>query len=108
MFWSFFKATQFSRFAEALILSIYESNELHLKTQARYFQKAASEDEDVSSVLAMVEAVVTGSWDKLVEQCVLDNWREVLAALVTYADSCTKQVGNRGVIWLPDFISFIM
>ena len=107
MFWSFFKATQFSRFAEALILSIYESNELHLKTQARYFQKAASEDKDVRSVFAMVEAVVTGSWDKLVEQCVLDNWREVLAALVTYTDSFSIQVGNRGVFG-QQILSLIM
>jgi len=80
-----------NRFAEALILSIRGGQELLLKTRARYFQKAASEDKDVSSV-ALVEAVAMGSWEKLVEHCGLDSWREVLAALVTYTDSNTKQV----------------
>merc|ERR1711892_592540 len=72
------------------IMSIRGGQELLLKTQARYFQKAAGEDTDVSSV-ALIEAVAMGSWDKLVEHCGLDSWREVLAALVTYTDSATKQ-----------------
>ena len=80
-----------SRFAEALIMSIRGGQELLLKTQARYFQQAAGEGKDVSSV-ALIEAVAMGSWDKMVQHCGLDSWREVLAALVTYTDSTTKQV----------------
>jgi len=79
-----------NRFAEALILSIRGGQDLLLKTRARYFQKAAGEGTDVSSV-ALIEAVAMGSWDKLVEHCGLDSWREVLAALVTYTDTDTKQ-----------------
>ena len=100
----------YCRFAEALILSIRGGQELLLKTQARYFQKAAGEDTDVSSV-ALIEAVAMGSWDKLVEHCGLDSWREVLAALVTYTDSATKQVRRLLVksevgtdIISPDFV----
>ena len=69
--------------------------ELLLKTQARYFQQAATEEQDVGCV-ALIEAVAMGSWDKLVEHCVLESWREVLAALVTYTDSGTKEVGLTG------------
>merc|ERR550519_1701067 len=79
------------RFAEAMILSIRGGQELLLKTQARYFQQAALEDQEIGSV-ALLEAVSMGSWDKLVDNCGLDSWKEVLAALVTYSDSATKQV----------------
>jgi len=79
-----------NRFAEALILSNRGGQELLLKTQARYFQQAAGEGKDVSSV-ALIEAVAMGSWDKMVQHCDLDSWREVLAALVTYTDTNTKQ-----------------
>ena len=72
-------------------MSIRGGQELLLKTQARYFQKAAGEESDVSSV-ALIEALAMGSWDKLVEHCGLESWREVLASLVTYTDSATKQV----------------
>ena len=84
-----------SRFAEALILSIRGGQELLLKTQARYFQQAAGEGKDVSSV-ALIEAVAMGSWEKMVQHCDLDSWREVLAALVTYTDANTKQVSRCG------------
>ena len=61
------------------------------ENQARYFQQAAGEGNGVSSV-TLIEAVAMGSWDKMVQHCGLDSWREVLAALVTYTDSTTKQV----------------
>ena len=80
-----------NRFAEALIMSIRGGQELLLKTRARYFQQAAGEGKDVSSV-ALIEAVAMGSWDKMVQHCGLDSWREVLAALVTYTDTTTKLV----------------
>ena len=78
-----------------------------MKTQALYFQKAASEDKDVSSV-ALVEAVAMGSWEKLVEHCGLDSWREVLAALVTYTDSATKQVANPDLVGLVDLFCSVV
>jgi len=79
-----------NRFAEALILAIRGGQELLLKTRTQYFQKASSENSDQSSI-ALIEAVSLGSWEKLVENCNLDCWREVLAALVTYTDANTKQ-----------------
>jgi len=79
-----------NRFAEALILSIRGGQDLLLRTRARYFQQAAGSGADVSSV-ALIEAVAMGSWAKVVEHCVLSSWREVLAALVTYTDTETKQ-----------------
>jgi len=80
-----------NRFAEALILSIRGGQDLLLKTQARYFQHAANKEIEVGSV-ALIEAVSMGSWEKLVGHCSLESWKEVLAALVTYTDSNTKQV----------------
>jgi len=82
-------AIQQNSFAEALILSIRGGQELFLKTQARYFQKAAVEEKAGS--VALIEAVSMGSWEKLAEHCSLESWKEVLAALVTYTDSATKQ-----------------
>ena len=35
--------------------------------------------------LQLMSAIVNRDWTQLVRVCCLDNWREVLAALVTYA-----------------------
>ena len=78
-----------NRFAEALILSIRGGQELWTKTQARYFQEAAGQEEDG---LALVEAVALDGWEKLVTNCDLSSWREVLAAVLTYTDVSRKHV----------------
>ena len=36
-------------------------------------------------VFQLMSAIVNRDWTQLVRVCCLDNWREVLAALVTYA-----------------------
>ena len=77
-----------NRFAEALILSIRGGQELLIKTQAKYFQEAATKGGSES--LALLEAVATDDWTKLVENSNLDSWKEVLAAVLTYTDQNTK------------------
>ena len=80
-----------NRFAEALILSIRGGQELWTRTQARYFQEAAGREEN-SDGLALVEAVALNGWEKLVSNCDLSSWREVLAAVLTYTDTSSKHV----------------
>ena len=77
-----------NRFAEALILSIRGGQELLCKTQAKYFQEAAKVGNSES--LALLEAVALEDWQKLVTNCDLESWREVLAAVLTYTDANTK------------------
>ena len=77
-----------NRFAEALILSIRGGQELLIKTQAKYFQEAATKGGSES--LALLEAVAMDDWTKLVENSNLDSWKEVLAAVLTYTDQNTK------------------
>ena len=83
-------AIQQNRFAEALILAMKGGQELLVKTQAKYFQQAASSTGSES--LALVEAVALDDWQKLVANCGLDSWREVMAAVLTYTDLNTKYV----------------
>ena len=87
-----------NRFAEALILSIRGGQELLSKTQAKYFQEAAKAGGSES--LALLEAVAMEDWQKLVNNCDLNSWKEVLAAVLTYTDVNTKyalagQLGGR-------------
>ena len=77
-----------NQFAEALILSMRGGHELVVKTQAKYFQQAAKSGN--SDSLALLEAVAMEDWQKLVANCRLDSWREVLAAVLTYTDPGTK------------------
>ena len=47
-------------------------------------------------MLQLVSAVVTHDWSHIVTTCVLDNWKEALAVILTYspaeefADLCGK------------------
>ena len=84
-------AVKQKRFAEALILSIRGGQELWARTQARYFQEAAGKEEE-SDGLALVEAVALDGWEKLVTNCDLSSWREVLAAVLTYTDTASKHL----------------
>jgi len=60
-----------------------------LQPQAKFFQYLGSKDG--GSAAALVEAVSMEGWQKLVNNSSLDSWREVLAALVTYTDTNTRQ-----------------
>uniref|UniRef100_A0A672PP57 SEC31 homolog B, COPII coat complex component n=1 Tax=Sinocyclocheilus grahami TaxID=75366 RepID=A0A672PP57_SINGR len=65
------------RFAEAILLSISGGEELLKKTQQRYLRQQTN---------SLISSVVTQNWRDIVQSCELDNWKEALAALLTYAN----------------------
>ncbi|CAL1599669.1 unnamed protein product [Knipowitschia caucasica] len=67
------------RYAEAILLAISGGEELLKKTQHKYLSKQRS------SVSMLISSVVTQNWRDIVESCELGNWKEALAALLTYA-----------------------
>uniref|UniRef100_A0A8C6T925 Protein transport protein Sec31A n=1 Tax=Neogobius melanostomus TaxID=47308 RepID=A0A8C6T925_9GOBI len=67
------------RYAEAILLAISGGEELLKKTQQKYLSKQKN------SVSMLISSVVTQNWKDIVESCELDNWKEALAALLTYA-----------------------
>lgn len=67
------------RYAEAILLSISGGEDLLKKTQQKYLSKQKN------SVSMLISSVVTQNWRDIVESCELDNWKEALAALLTYA-----------------------
>ncbi|KAM4624415.1 protein transport protein Sec31A isoform 2-T2 [Polymixia lowei] len=67
------------RYAEAILLSISGGQELLKKTQQRYL------DKQKNSISMLISSVVTQNWRDIVQSCELDNWKEALAALLTYA-----------------------
>nr|XP_057917004.1 protein transport protein Sec31A isoform X2 [Doryrhamphus excisus] len=67
------------RYAEAILLSISGGEELLKKTQQKYLSKQKN------SISMLISSVVTQNWRDIVQSCELDNWKEALAALFTYA-----------------------
>uniref|UniRef100_A0A3Q3EYU2 Protein transport protein Sec31A n=1 Tax=Labrus bergylta TaxID=56723 RepID=A0A3Q3EYU2_9LABR len=67
------------RYAEAILLSISGGEELLKKTQQKYLSK------QTNSISMLISSVVTQNWRDIVQSCELDNWKEALAALLTYA-----------------------
>ncbi|XP_015780784.1 PREDICTED: protein transport protein Sec31A-like [Acropora digitifera] len=67
------------RMADAFLLAIAGGPDLLARIQTRYFEKSKSH------VARLMSVVVNRDWRDIVESCVLENWREALAALVTYA-----------------------
>ncbi|NXC45642.1 SC31A protein, partial [Penelope pileata] len=68
-----------NRMADAIILAIAGGQELLSRTQAKYFAKMRSR------ITRLITAVVTKNWKEIVQSCDLQNWREALAAVLTYA-----------------------
>ncbi|XP_058870491.1 protein transport protein Sec31A isoform X9 [Acipenser ruthenus] len=68
-----------NRMADAIILAIAGGQELLTKTQEKYFAKTQSK------ITRLITAVVTKDWKEIVQSCDLQNWREALAAVLTYA-----------------------
>ncbi|XP_051785625.1 protein transport protein Sec31A isoform X11 [Erpetoichthys calabaricus] len=68
-----------NRMADAIILAIAGGQELLLKTQKKYFAKTQSK------ITKLITAVVTKDWKEIAQSCDLNNWREALAAVLTYA-----------------------
>uniref|UniRef100_A0AAQ4QZY6 Protein transport protein Sec31A n=1 Tax=Gasterosteus aculeatus aculeatus TaxID=481459 RepID=A0AAQ4QZY6_GASAC len=67
------------RYAEAILLSISGGEELLKKTQQHYLSNQKN------SISMLISSVVTQNWKDIVQSCELDNWKEALAALLTYA-----------------------
>ncbi|XP_047655026.1 protein transport protein Sec31A isoform X6 [Phacochoerus africanus] len=68
-----------NRMADAIILAIAGGQELLARTQKKYFAKSQSK------ITRLITAVVMKDWKEIVESCDLKNWREALAAVLTYA-----------------------
>ncbi|XP_029816163.1 protein transport protein Sec31A isoform X9 [Manacus vitellinus] len=68
-----------NRMADAIILAIAGGQELLSRTQQKYFAKMQSK------ITRLITAVVTKNWKEIVQSCDLQNWREALAAVLTYA-----------------------
>ncbi|NXP40062.1 SC31A protein, partial [Leiothrix lutea] len=68
-----------NRMADAIILAIAGGQELLARTQEKYFAKMRSK------ITRLITAVVTKNWKEIVQSCDLQNWREALAAVLTYA-----------------------
>ncbi|KAM6261533.1 protein transport protein Sec31A isoform 3-T3 [Porphyrio hochstetteri] len=68
-----------NRMADAIVLAIAGGQELLCRTQEKYFTKMQSK------ITRLITAVVTKNWKEIVQSCDLQNWREALAALLTYA-----------------------
>ncbi|XP_053559342.1 protein transport protein Sec31A isoform X8 [Bombina bombina] len=68
-----------NRMADAIILAIAGGPDLLDKTQRKYFAKTQSK------ITRLITAVVTNNWNEIVQSCALNNWREALAAVLTYA-----------------------
>ncbi|NP_001384009.1 protein transport protein Sec31A isoform 12 [Gallus gallus] len=68
-----------NRMADAIILAIAGGQELLSRTQEKYFSKIQSK------ITRLITAVVTKNWKEIVLSCDLQNWREALAAVLTYA-----------------------
>ncbi|XP_064163251.1 protein transport protein Sec31A isoform X11 [Anguilla rostrata] len=68
-----------NRMADSIILAIAGGPELLEKTQKKYFEKTSSR------ITKLISAVVTNDWRDILETCDLQNWKEALAAVLTYA-----------------------
>ncbi|XP_065096705.1 protein transport protein Sec31A isoform X8 [Paramisgurnus dabryanus] len=68
-----------NRMADGIILAIAGGPELLEKTQKAYFTKTQSK------VSKLISAVVMKDWLDILKTCDLQNWKEALAAVMTYA-----------------------
>ncbi|KAF6714353.1 Protein transport protein Sec31A [Oryzias melastigma] len=68
-----------NRMADSIILAIAGGSELLEKTQRKYFTKTRSR------ISKLISAVVMKDWHDILKTCDLQNWKEALAAVMTYA-----------------------
>ncbi|KAM8743797.1 protein transport protein Sec31A isoform 1-T1 [Acanthopagrus schlegelii] len=68
-----------NRMADSIILAIAGGAELLEKTQKKYFTKTHSK------ITKLISAVVMKDWHDVLNTCELQNWKEALAAVMTYA-----------------------
>ncbi|XP_054600491.2 protein transport protein Sec31A isoform X4 [Nothobranchius furzeri] len=68
-----------NRMADSIILAIAGGAELLEKTQKKYFTRTHSK------ITKLISAVVMKDWHDILKTCDLQNWKEALAAVMTYA-----------------------
>uniref|UniRef100_A0A4W4E2J2 Protein transport protein Sec31A n=1 Tax=Electrophorus electricus TaxID=8005 RepID=A0A4W4E2J2_ELEEL len=68
-----------NRMADSIILAIAGGPKLLEKTQKKYFTKTQNK------ISKLITAVVMKEWIDILETCDLQNWKEALAAVMTYA-----------------------
>uniref|UniRef100_H3D7K1 Protein transport protein Sec31A n=1 Tax=Tetraodon nigroviridis TaxID=99883 RepID=H3D7K1_TETNG len=68
-----------NRMADSIILAIAGGPELLEKTQKKYFAQTRSK------ITKLISAVVMKDWHDILKTCELQNWKEALAAVITYA-----------------------
>ncbi|XP_056258828.1 protein transport protein Sec31A isoform X3 [Seriola aureovittata] len=83
-----------NRMADSIILAIAGGADLLEKTQRKYFTKTHSK------ITKLISAVVMKDWHDILKTCDLQNWKEALAAVMTYAQpeefsSLCDLLGNR-------------
>ncbi|KAL3876454.1 hypothetical protein ACJMK2_034299 [Sinanodonta woodiana] len=70
-----------NKMAEAILLAIAGGPELLSRTQKRYFLK------NHSNLGRLISAIVTHDWSHIVCTCELENWKEALTVVLTYASA---------------------
>ncbi|XP_054720841.1 protein transport protein Sec31A-like [Uloborus diversus] len=83
-----------NRWADALVLAQAGGLQLLQKTQKLYFKSNSTNSSK------LISAVVTSDWHTMVKTCNLNCWKEMLAAILTYAKpedfpSLCELLGNR-------------
>ncbi|XP_037548482.1 protein transport protein Sec31A [Nematolebias whitei] len=68
-----------NRMADSIILAVAGGVELLKKTQKMYFTRTHSK------ITKLISAVVMKDWRDVLNTCELQNWKEALAAVMTYA-----------------------
>ncbi|GAB1598791.1 protein transport protein Sec31A-like [Argonauta hians] len=68
-----------NQMAEAILLAIAGGPDLLRRTQIKYFSTHHS------SLSRLISSVVTHDWNHVIQTCNLENWKEALAVLITYA-----------------------
>uniref|UniRef100_A0A1A7Y5M7 Protein transport protein Sec31A n=2 Tax=Iconisemion striatum TaxID=60296 RepID=A0A1A7Y5M7_9TELE len=68
-----------NRMADSIILAVAGGAELLEKTQKKYFTRTHSK------ITKLISAVVMKDWHDILKTCDLQNWKEALAAVMTYA-----------------------
>lgn len=82
------------RYADAIVLAMTGPPELLTATRNRYFRLTQGD------VPRLIQAVVTRDWQQIVQHCDMSNWKEALAATLTYAEdaefpSLCQTIGQR-------------
>lgn len=68
-----------NKMAEAILLAVAGGPELLCRTQEKYFSC------NKSSLSRLISSIVTRDWNHIIQTCDLQNWKEALAVIITYA-----------------------